>query len=275
MRSSPLSVPAVPEGAWARGRTARLLTSRHPEWWLHVVAGLAWLVLLARSGMPEAVWTHAVAGHHVASPGGGQVDRGAVVGHPANGLHHWPLMVLAMMLPVAAPQARLVALRSLWPRRHRSAVLFVAGYLAVWLALGVGVVMPLAVLGATSAPAWAAPALVALAALWHLAPPRRRLLRRCGSLRLRAADGRAADRNCALVGVRSGARCVASCGPAMLPMALHPGSGTGIVLMAVVLAVMLDERADGPNPATRAGHPRQAAALVAVAGLVALPSVLG
>ena len=43
-------------------------------------------------------------------------------------------MVLAMMLPLAAPQARLVALRSVWDRRHRSAALFTVGLVGVWLA---------------------------------------------------------------------------------------------------------------------------------------------
>jgi predicted metal-binding membrane protein len=253
----------------------RLLATRHPEWWLYVVTAAAWFVLLAWRGGPETLPTHAVTGHHTTGVTTGQADGGDFARHLGHGLNHWLLMVLAMMLPLAAPQARIVALRSLWPRRHRSAVFFVAGYVALWLAVGLGILVPLAALEVTSAPMWVTPALLVLAALWHVAPQRRRLVRRCGSLRLRDADGLAADRNCTTLGLRAGALCVFSCGVVMLTMALQLGTGTEVLLMAGLLTVLLHERADGPDPAERAGHAREALALIAIAGLLSLPSVPG
>ena len=63
-----------------------------------------------------------------------------------------------------------------------------------WLALGIiSMTVLLVVLDAYPlSSAWLVGILL-VAAGWQVSPPRRRLLRRCGSLRLGAADGRAAD----------------------------------------------------------------------------------
>ncbi len=234
--------------------TARGIALRHPEWWLYTVAASAGFVLVVDglSAMP------------MSGPGSVMLP----------GADHWFLMVLAMMVPLAAPQARLVALRSVWQRRHRSAALFAVGLIAVWIAVG-ALLTGLVALADASPPAWLPPALLVLAAGWQVSAPRRRLLRRCGSVRLRAADGPAADLDCARVGVRAGVLCVAGCGVAMLPMAVTPMGPDGLLLMAGVLAILWWERASGPNPATRAGRPHEAVALVVLAGVLALVSSLG
>jgi predicted metal-binding membrane protein len=236
---------------------ARGVSLRHPEWWLHAVAaGAAFLLVVDALTMS----THT----GMTGPMAGTVMAPTV--------DHWLLMVLAMMLPLAAPQARTVALRGLWDRRHRSTVVFTVGLVGVWAGVGVLLVPAVSVLG--PAPSWMAPGLLVAAAAWHVSRPRRRLLRGCGSVRLRSADGLAADVDCLAVGGRAALRDVAGCGVAMLPMVAAPMGVPGLLLMGGVLVVLLVERASGPNPATRAGRPQEACALLVLAVVVALASDL-
>jgi hypothetical protein len=209
--------------------------------WLYVVAAVAGTAVVALAV--------AVPGHH-----GG-------TGSVAGAWGAWLLMVLATMVPIVAPQARRVALRSLWARRHRAIAGFLAGYLALWAVLGVAVVP--AALGPPSVTA--AVAVLVAGAAWQVAPPRRRVLLRCGSARPAAVRGWAADRACLAAGWRAGGRCVVTCGPAMLAMAL----ADSLLLMVGLLAVLLHERSRGPNPDRRAG------AAVQAWGFLACAAVLG
>ena len=183
---------------------------------------------------------------------------------------HWLLMVLAMMLPVVAPHVRTVGLRSLWSRRHRSILVLRPrvrravgrrGRRCSWPRSSSSV-------SATTGPTCSRSSLL-LAAAWQVSVPRRRVLRRCASLRLRASSGLAADVDCARAGVRSGLRCLVECWPVMLAMALSHS----LVLMAGLAVVLLTERARGANPVRRAGRPLEAwvlagFAFAAVVGLV-------
>lgn len=180
------------------------------------------------------------------------------------------VMVLAMMLPVIAPQARQVAMRSLWRRRHRAMIGYLSGYLLVWAAVGVAIVGALHAADLAHPPVGVTVAALAAAALWQTSRPRRRVMRRCGSVQLGAARGLAADRDCAAAGSRSGLLCAFTCGPVMLAMAVghhYP------VLMAGLLVLLLTERARGPNPAQRAGRPLEAWCLAGYAALFALVAV--
>ena len=183
---------------------------------------------------------------------------------------HWALMVAAMMLPVVAPQVRRVATRSLWSRRHRAAVSFVLGYVVVWLVVGAGLV---AVVARPRRPGTAGALAGRGPARWRRAGRSPvhdgAMLRRCASLRLGAATGLAADLDCARAGLRSGLRCVFTCGPLMVAMALSHS----LLLMAGVLVVLLSERARGANPLRRAGRPHEALVIggFAVVAAVAVP----
>ena len=135
----------------------------------------------------------------------------------------------------------------------------------------VGVVLTAAVRVLDPAPVgWLVPALLVAAAAWQVAPTRRRLLRRCGSVRLHAAGGPAADVDCVRAGVRAGGLCVAGCGVAMLPMAVLPMGPRASWSWPACSALLLRERAAGPDPATRAGRPHEAVALLALALVVSL-----
>ena len=242
----------------------------HPEWWTYAVAGAAAVLLvagaLASQDAGTAAGHHMHEGHHAMGP---SPDVQSAWASWLSAWEHWALMVLAMMLAVVAPQVRRVAMRSLWSRRHRAAVSFVLGYVTVWLVLGAGLVAVVLALGGQERLApWLAVVLL-LAAGWQVTGPRRRILRRCASLRLGAATGPAADLDCARAGLRSGLRCVFTCGPLMVAMALSHS----LLLMAGVLVVLLTERARGANPLRRAGRPLEALVIggFAVVAAVAVP----
>ena len=211
------------------------------------------------------------AGHRAgaAGPGGGDAGGNGAVAAAVGAGGGWMLMAVAMMVPVAAPHARRVGLRSLWPRRHRAVAAFLAAFVAVWAAFGLVTAVPLAASGLHPPPVAVAVALV-LAAAWQVAPPRRRALRRCESPRPAPVHRRAADRACLAAGARAGRRCAFTCGPVMVAMAL----GHGAWLMAGLTAVVLSERRRGPNPERRAGRPHEAVALLALAAAaLAVPAV--
>src|SRR4051794_31946268 len=164
--------------------TVRRFLAWHPEWWLYAVVAAAWAVLL---------WM----GSAVAMAGEGIVTAWS------DGLSHWLLMVLAMMLPVVAPHVRTLGLRSLWSRRHRSVAAFVLGYVALWSLVGAVLVAVLVTLGVDHHGSHLLPVALLLAAAWQVSVPRRRVIRRCASLRMRASHGFAADTDCARAGLRS------------------------------------------------------------------------
>jgi predicted metal-binding membrane protein len=238
---------------------ARRALARRPDVWvfaLAAVGGVA-LVLVHLTRHDHATQVHTFGhGHAETTP--------SLLGSWTG----WMLMVLAMMLPVIAPQARQVALRSLWSQRHRAMAGYLAGYLIVWAALGITVLAALHGAGVADPPATVLVAALLVAAGWQTSRPRRQMLRRCGVLRLGAPRGWAAARDCATLGLRAGLRCVLTCGPAMVAMAM--ATHHNLILMAGLLVLMLTERARGPNPTRRAGRPLEAwclAGLAAIAGI--------
>jgi predicted metal-binding membrane protein len=254
-------------------RLVRRRLAWRPEAWLYAVAVGAGLALLLRdvTGRP-ATDAHAHHAHHAHHHQGGSTSSVDPTG-AATGVGWWLaewggwiLMVLAMMLPIAAPHARRVAMRSLWHRRYRAMVSFLFGYLAVWFAVG-GVLAAVLVAVGQPRPGSAVLAAVLLgAAAWQVSRPRRRVMRRCGAFRAGAIRGWRAERDCAAGGFRIGLRCTFTCGPVMLAMAV----GHGVILMSSVLVLLLSERARGPNPDQRAGRPLEAWCLVAYAAMIAL-----
>lgn len=231
----------------------RRTLARRPEVWVYAVAAGAGVLLL--------VW--AVVGIPADAPAEQEVSWSAAWAAWVG----WLLMVLAMMLPVVAPQARQVALRSLRRRRRRAVLGYLSGYLAVWSAVGLALVGGLHAIGQPHPPAGVTVAALVIAACWQTSRARRRVLRRCGSVRLGAPRGFAADRDCAAAGVRSGLRCTFTCGPVMLAM------GVGhhyLALMAALLVLLLTERARGPNPEQRAGRSVEAWGLLGCAALVSV-----
>jgi hypothetical protein len=161
---------------------------------------------------------------------------------------------------VAPVVSRAVA-AGLWARRRRTAAEFTGAYLAAWAVAGL-----VPVLARTAVPhsgqSLATAAVLTAAAAWHVSPPRRRLIRRCGSVPPIPLSGWSASAGCLRGGWSAGMRAIATCGPGMAAMAFSHS----MPLMAGLAALLWSEYRRGPNPAERAAHPLQSLGFLTLAG---------
>jgi predicted metal-binding membrane protein len=159
----------------------------------------------------------------------------------------WVLMVIAMMLPLALSPLRHVRQRSFARRRARSMLLFVAGFVAVWMAVGL-ILQAVALIARWAIPAplvYLALAIVA-ALLWQISPAKQWFLNRCHQRPALAAFGFAADLDGFLFGMKNGAACAGACWTLMLPMLLV-GQGAFALMVAAAL-FSLAESLESPAP---------------------------
>jgi predicted metal-binding membrane protein len=245
--------------------TTRSRRAHAPETWIYGVAAAAAAALVIHhlSGFTAhevAGAGHQHGGHHM--PDMSPVAPAAPPGLATAWLW-WMVMAVAMMLPVAAPSARRIARAGLWRRRHIAIAEFLLGYLGVWAVIGLPAIAVVAAVWPAGAPILAVPATLVVAAIWQVNPVRKRALRKCRGSAFVHVRGWRTDRDCLGEGVKSGLRCVGTCGPVMAAMAV----GHSLVVMLIVTALLLSERARGPNPAQRAGRPFEAICLVILAGV--------
>ncbi len=190
----------------------------HPEWPVAALVGLGWLWVVAL----QASGTHWL--------------------HTAPAWIAWAIMSALMMVPVTLPAIRYLAFNSFRRRRLRAMGIFVAAYLAVWIGFG------LIAIEATSASLAAGASVRALtivtltvAALWQLAPSRRRAILRCRRAVRLSPTGVRADTTCARFGIQQALHCMKVCWPMMLLMAII---GHQLALMvALTLLVVAEEHA--------------------------------
>lgn len=219
-------------------------TMRHPEWW---VAGIA----AAAGGALLAVPMEHGGAHHADHAMTGQ-------------LWSWALMAVAMMLPVFVPRARRVARTSIGRIRNRAIAETVAGYLAVWLAVGAGLTVLMPTGGLAASPALLAVAWL-LPALWQCAGLRYRALNHCHAVG--SPPGIRDGRRRVLAGMAYGRWCAITCGPAMVAAAV---TDLPPVLMGALAAGLLAERiAQRPRTASL-----RLAAVMAAGSLVAAGTAL-
>jgi predicted metal-binding membrane protein len=160
----------------------------------------------------------------------------------------WLVMLLAMMpLSLARPILHLWV-RSLARRRTRAIAAFLIAYFAVWMAAG-PVLLAIAVvvrMAAKGSDVLAIALALVLALLWRLCPIRQICLNRCHGLPRLSPFGLAADRDCLLFGLRTGAWCVGACWPLMVvPLVVD------VMHLAAMLAVtllLLNERLAPTRP---------------------------
>lgn len=207
-----------------------------PEWPVVVVVAMAWvtLVVIHASSSPSSS-SHAAHGG-TAAP----AALGAAVGGWA--LMSWALMSVAMMVPVTLPAVRHVALNSIRRRQRRAMALYVGSYLAVWVVFGV---LALALVWALSATGPDQRLLVlgalVLAALWQLTKWKRRAVVACQRTVPLPPAGWRADRGCVRFGVRQAGRCVVSCWPLMLLMAVI-GHSSLVIMAALTVGIVAERR---------------------------------
>jgi predicted metal-binding membrane protein len=204
---------------------------------------------LAAAGAAAAAWTVLVA--H------GQYPHGSTEPYLAQ-VSVWPVMVVAMMVPGALADVRIVALSSIWSRRQRTIALLLGCYVCVWSAFGV------VAIGAVEALGLDAGVLLMLAAAWELTAWKWRALRRCHLIEALPPHGAKADAACARAGLHYGSRCVVSCWPLMLAMAA--AGHRAVTLMALMTLIVAAEKIVVRSARLRG----PAAAALVAAALVAL-----
>lgn len=219
---------------------------RRPQLAVEAAAATAWLLVIA---------------HAVASTAGEHA-------HTHASLPGWTAMTAAMMLPASWPAARHVGRNSLRWRRHRAVAEYVAGYLAVWAA--VGVVVLLATDGHRLTPA----AALALAATWQTTPWQASFLRDCHRTVPLPPTGWRAAAGALRFGVRNGRACAGACWALMLTMAVTPGDAAlpwTVVLAGAVAAGKLLPRPRWTSRLLAAGLALAAATALFSPALAPLP----
>lgn len=213
----------------------RRVTWSHPEVTAAAVAACAWALLAA----------HALHPHGRAEP-------------LLADLSGWVVMAVAMMVPGALADVRIVSLSSMWHRRQRTIALFLGSYLSVWILFGVVALAAVRILGVGPG------ILLACAAAWELTAWKWRAVRRCHLIEALPPRGARADAASTRAGLRYGSRCVASCWPLMLAMAA--AGHQAMALMALLTLMVATEKIVVRSARLRA----PAAAVLAAAALVAI-----
>ena len=197
--------------------SARRLMWRHPEWWSVVLGLAAWIALVT---LPRHSLSHQ---------------------STAANVMFWLLMVVAMMFPLVIAQVRQAAFHSLWSRRHRAIGVFLAGYVAPWLAFGALVILIQREFP-TDRQAVAIIVAILIAAAWQASPLKRRALDQCHRIMPLAPRGWRANWDCLRFGWRIGTACVCACWALMLLCAVSDHS---ILAMCAATIVAIHDRATG------------------------------
>ena len=217
------------------------------------IAGRAfspWLIALAASSL--AGWILVLLGELGTMPldwclGASLTGRSAIVSagtllalsSPAALIGASAVMCVAMMSPLLASPIHHVLGRNFACRGTRAVLLFVAAYLAVWVAAGVGLQTIALALRSATAARWVAPVLLSgVALLWQASPAKQRFLNRCHRRPELAAFGVAADRDALIFGLSNGSACLGACW-ALMAFVLVLQPGTGHIIAMATLAVWL------------------------------------
>lgn len=157
---------------------------------------------------------------------------------PTSAAFEWALMVMAMMLPLVAADAEHLRARAFRRDQTRAVLAFLAGFLGMWLLLGIPVIALTLVARAglhAFGPTLAILLPLLLAAFWILGPNYRRVLTRCHFRPVLPAAGPPLYRAALRYGLSAATRCAAGCLPLMLGMQLAGGGMIGMLLLSLLL----------------------------------------
>jgi predicted metal-binding membrane protein len=239
---------------------------RRPTLWVELGVAAAWAVLVLGSGLahgaaasgngpawaqgPLWICTTGMAG--MSGGGGTHVGTAAAAFGPASllaGAPMWALMAVAMMVPAATPALRHVGAKSLYWRRRRAVVEFLAVFVGVWAIFSALALGSLTSWGPLGSP-WALAAALSLAALWQLTPPKRSAQRACHRSRPLPPRGWRASAGVADFALRNSGACIASCW-AMMLAAAAAGPGRLLWMGAMTGAMTAEKMAIKPQRAAR------------------------
>ncbi|MGA7219352.1 MAG: DUF2182 domain-containing protein [Candidatus Sulfotelmatobacter sp.] len=208
------------------------------------LSAITWLLLLIEPGR-ISMFAHCPAAKSGTSwPASSQMLLAMLF--PAQLAAGWVLMLVAMMSPVLIQPIRHIRLRSFTHRRARSIMFFAAGYAAIWMLLGGGL-LSVSLAGKLSAPRsyLLAGGIALIAVVWQFSPIKQRCLNRCHAHRELAAFGLAADFDVLRFGMTHGIWCAGSCWALMLFPRLLPCGH--VVAMAAVAILIFSERLEEPR----------------------------
>jgi predicted metal-binding membrane protein len=223
-------------------------SAQWPDIWLVVLGSIsliAWFLLL-RPGDGLVVPVLCSASSLQALPSLVSFNLAVSLGGSAQLASDWALMVAAMMPPLVITSLRHVRDRSFARRRARATLLFLLGYVLVWITAGfVLQAMTLAARWAVPRPLLCFGVVVAIAILWQVSPAKQLCLNRCHRRPHLAAFDLGADRDVFTFGLMNGAWCVGSCWALMLALVASQGHALGMV---AVTLFAFGERLEGPAP---------------------------
>lgn len=209
------------------------------------VSAIAWATLLAgATGLTLPVLCST--GDGAAFVSVEQVELALLFNPPLSLLGGWLLMLAAMMLPLLPAPLRYVHDRSFARRRVRATALFVAGYAAVWMIVGV-VLLAVALAARLTWTQSSLPFVFAATAalVWQISPAKQRCLNRCHHRGELSAFGLGADLDALTFGARHGLWCAGSCWALMLVPLMAPSGH--LVIMALVTLWLFAERLERPT----------------------------
>jgi len=211
------------------------------------IAAVAWILLIARSSGS----TSAGSCCPILQPGKSITSANiAELFHqsgPSTLVIGWSLMLAAMMGPMLAIPVRHVVHSSLARRRLLFVVLFLIGYLCIWMIAGT-FIMAAAIVAPVLSPNHNVPVLISVVILilWQCSPAKQRCLNRGHSHTPLAVFGAKATADVFRFGVIHGLWCVGSCWALMLLPEMLP---TGhVAAMAIVTLWFSAERLERPMP---------------------------
>jgi len=248
-----------------------------PDIWLVVLGSiilLAWW-LLVHEGGGSTVSAFCSSGTLWALPQSVRLNLALMLVSPAQLASGSALMIAAMMLPLTITPLRYVRDRSFARRRARATILFVAGYVVVWMIASVVLqLIAFAARWAAFAPPLCFGLAVATAIVWQVSPTKQWCLNRCHRRPHLAAFGTAADCSTFGFGLTNGASCAGSCWALMLATVLA-GQGHILAMIAVTLFVCAEQVEVPAPPGWRWRGPSRALRIVAGQSRIRLASERG
>ncbi len=155
---------------------------------------------------------------------------------------YWLVMLVAMMSPALAQPIRHLWERSLTRRRWIAIVLFLIGYVTIWILAGVILILVAALLRFLVGEGWlgASGVGLVLAIFWQSSPWKQSCLNHCHWTPRLSPFGLTANLDCWRYGMVNGLWCVGNCWALMLlPLTVLQ---THLMIMAVVTLILMFDR---------------------------------
>jgi predicted metal-binding membrane protein len=158
----------------------------------------------------------------------------------------WGLMVIAMMLPKLIVPIQGIYARSFKRSRLSSSLLFISGYVTVWMAAGMLIHNSILALNSALPNSYfPTVGLSLVVVVWQFSPFKQRCLNKAHDHGIPAAFGWRAYSDSILLGIKHGILCVGSCWALMLLPMLLPDVHDFV--MIIVTFIMLSEHLEHPR----------------------------